>query len=49
VAAIFLERLLVLVLGILLTLGIAIVLLRPVVKSWRTTKTAGSEPVEGPR
>lgn len=55
VAAIFLERVLVLVLGILLTLGIAFVLLRPVVKGWRTTKTAerpstpaGSEPVEGP-
>lgn len=55
VAAIFLERVLVLVLGILLTLGIAFVLLRPVVKGWRTTKTADrpstptvSEPVEGP-
>jgi len=56
VGAIFLERVLVLVFGILLTLGIAYVLLRPVVKSWRTTETAesqpataGSESVESPR
>jgi membrane-bound ClpP family serine protease len=37
VAALFLERVLVLVLGILLTLGIAYVLLRPVIKGWRST------------
>lgn len=56
VGAIFLERVLVLVLGILLTLGIAYVLLRPVVKGWQTTETpesqpapAGSESVESPR
>ena len=56
VGAIFLERVLVLVFGILLTLGIAYVLLRPVVKGWRTTETAesqpapaGSESVESPR
>jgi len=56
VGAIFLERVLVLVLGILLTLGIAYILLRPVIKGWRTTKTAeptpetvGGEPAEGPR
>jgi hypothetical protein len=56
VGAIFLERLLVLVLGILLTLGIAYILLRPVIKSWRTTETAesppapiSSEPDESPR
>jgi hypothetical protein len=56
VGAIFLERLLVLVLGILLTLGIAYILLRPVIKGWRTTETAesppapiSSEPNESPR
>jgi hypothetical protein len=53
VGAIFLEQLLVLVLGILLTLGIAYILLRPVIKGWRTTPPAappavpaGSEPIE---
>jgi len=56
VGAIFLERVFVLVFGILLTLGIAYVLLRPVTKAWRTTETAEnppasaeSEPVESPR
>jgi hypothetical protein len=56
VGAIFLERLLVLVFGILLTLGIAYILLRPVIKGWRTTETVesppaplSSEPDESPR
>jgi len=56
VGAIFLERVLLLVLGILLILGIAYVLLRPVIKGWRRPETvegppapAGSEPVESPR
>jgi hypothetical protein len=44
VGAIFLERVLVLALGILLTLGIAYILLRPVIKGWRTPKTAGTPP-----
>ncbi len=56
VGAIFLERVLVLVLGILLTLGVAYVLLRPVIKGWRTTETADRPPapvsdetIESPR
>jgi len=56
VGAIFLERVLLLVLGILLILGIAYVLLRPVIKGWRRPETVedspapgGSEPVESPR
>ena len=49
VGAIFLERLLVLVLGILLTLGIAYFLLRPVINGWRTTVPTENppEPVAG--
>jgi hypothetical protein len=47
VGAIFLERLLLLVLGILLTLGIAYVLLRPVVKGWRTADTGAAPPPPG--
>jgi hypothetical protein len=56
VGAIFLERVLVLVFGTLLTLGIAYILLRPVIKGWRTTETAESPPapisgetIESPR
>ena len=44
VAALFLERVLVLVLGILLTLGIAYVLLRPVIKGWRSTQDFAPPP-----
>jgi hypothetical protein len=46
VGAIFLERVLVLVLGILLTLGIAYVLLQPVIKGWRanTSDTPPASP-----
>lgn len=55
--AIFLERLLLLVLGILVTLGIAYALLRPVFKGWRTAAGAPApppapgegEPIENPR
>jgi hypothetical protein len=56
VGAIFLERLLLLVLGALLILGIAYVLLRPVIKGWRTAGGADTppaphngEPIDNPR
>ena len=56
VGAIFLERLLLLVLGILLILGIAYVLLRPVIKGWRTGSVTDTppaphngEPIDNPR
>ena len=56
VGAIFLERVLVLVLGILLTLGVAYVLLRPVILGWRTAGGADTppaphngEPIDNPR
>jgi hypothetical protein len=56
VGAIFLERLLLLVLGILLILGIAYILLRPVIKGWRTAEAVhppaapeSGEPIDSPR